>query len=135
MLAGNAQAKEVTLKLADWIDEVTRNLTPEQQQRMLRVEHGGMSEALANIYSLTGNEKYLNTARRFYHEAIMEPLLEGRDELAGKHANTQIPKVIGEARLYEVARDEDGRKIDPASEPQGLTASRPQGHSPLQHRR
>jgi hypothetical protein len=41
----------------------------------------------------------------------MRPLLEGRDELAGKHANTQIPKVIGEARLYEVAGDGDGRKI------------------------
>jgi DUF1680 family protein len=111
VLAKNEQAKEVTLRLADWIDEVTRNLTPEQQQQMLRVEHGGMSETLADIYALTRDEKYLNAARRFYHEAIMRPLLEGRDELAGKHANTQIPKVIGEARLYEVADDEDGRKI------------------------
>ena len=41
----------------------------------------------------------------------MNPLLEGRDELAGKHANTQIPKVIGEARLYEVAGDKNGQKI------------------------
>ena len=111
VLAQNAEAKPVTLKLADWIDDVTRNLTPEQQQQMLRVEHGGMSETLADIYALTGDEKYLETARRFYHEAIMRPLLEGRDELAGKHANTQIPKVIGEARLYEVAGDADGRKI------------------------
>jgi DUF1680 family protein len=111
VLAGNMQAKEVTLRLADWIDDVTRNLTPEQQQRMLRVEHGGMSEALADIYALTGDKKYLDASRRFYHEAIMRPLLEGRDELAGKHANTQIPKVIGEARLYEVAGDEDGHKI------------------------
>ena len=111
ILAGNEQAKEVTLKLADWIDDVTRNLTEEQQQRMLRVEHGGMSETLADIYALTGDEKYLDTARRFYHEAIMRPLLEGRDELAGKHANTQIPKIIGEARLYEVSGDADGRKI------------------------
>jgi DUF1680 family protein len=111
VLAGNMQAKEVTLKLADWIDDVTRNLTPEQRQRMLRVEHGGMSETLADIYALTGDSKYLDASRRFYHEAIMRPLLEGRDELAGKHANTQIPKVIGEARLYEVAGDEDGHKI------------------------
>jgi DUF1680 family protein len=111
VLAENAQAKQVTLKLADWIEDVTRNLTPEQRQRMLSVEHGGMSETLADIYALTGDEKYLNASRRFYHEAIMHPLLEGRDELAGKHANTQIPKVIGEARLYEVAGDEDGRRI------------------------
>jgi DUF1680 family protein len=111
VLAENAQAKQVTLRLADWIDSVTRNLTPEQRQQMLRVEHGGMSETLADIYALTREEKYLDTARRFYHEAVMRPLLEGRDELAGKHANTQIPKVIGEARLYEVAGDEDGRRI------------------------
>ena len=110
-LASNARAKEVTLKLADWVDELTRNLTPEQLQRMLSVEHGGMSETLAEIYALTGDRKYLEASRRFYHEAIMRPLLEGRDKLAGKHANTQIPKVIGEARLYEVAGDEDARKI------------------------
>jgi uncharacterized protein len=110
-VAGNARAREVTLKLADWVDGLTRGLTPEQLQRMLSVEHGGMSETLAEIYALTGERKYLYAARRFYHEAIMRPLLEGRDELAGKHANTQIPKVIGEARLYEVAGSEDGRKV------------------------
>jgi DUF1680 family protein len=111
VLAGNKGAKAVTLKLADWIDDVTRKLTPEQRQQMLRVEHGGMSETLADIYALTGDKKYLDASRRFYHEAIMRPLVEGRDELAGKHANTQIPKVIGEARLYEVAGDAGGRKI------------------------
>lgn len=111
VLGGNAQAKEVTLKLADWMDDVTRPLTPEQIQLMLQVEHGGMLETLTDIYALTGNPRYLEVARRFHQEAIMRPLLEGRDELAGKHANTQIPKVIGEARLYEVAGDGDGRKI------------------------
>ena len=110
-LAGNAGARGVTLRLADWVDDLTRKLTPEQLQRMLAVEHGGMSETLAEIYALTGDRKYLDAARRFYHEAIMRPLLEGRDELAGKHANTQIPKVIGEARLYEVSGDDGGRKI------------------------
>ena len=111
VLGENAQAKEVTLKLADWMDEITRPLTKQQQQRMLQVEFGGMNETLTDIYALTGDKKYLESARRFHHEVIMRPLLEGRDELAGKHANTQIPKIIGEARLYEVAGDEGGRKI------------------------
>lgn len=111
VLAGDERAKEVTLKLADWVEGVTRPLDAEQRQQMLRVEHGGMSETLADIYALTGARKYLDTARRFYHEAVMNPLLGGRDELAGRHANTQIPKVIGEARLYEVAGDRDGRRI------------------------
>lgn len=109
-LAGNARAKEVALRLADWIEEITRPLTPEQRQLMLGVEHGGMSETLADVYALTGGGKYLEAARRFRHEEIVRPLREGRDELAGKHANTQIPKVIGEARLHEVAGDDDGRR-------------------------
>lgn len=111
VLAGNKKAKDSALKLADWIDDVTRSLSPEQRQRMLRVEHGGMSETLADIYALTGEKKYLETARRFYHEAVMLPLLENRDDLAGKHANTQIPKVIGQARLYEVSGDSNGQNI------------------------
>jgi DUF1680 family protein len=111
VLAENAQAKDVTLELADWIDEVTRPLTAEQQQQMLRVEFGGMNETLLDIYALTNDEKYLEASRRFYHEEIMRPLLAGHDELAGKHANTQIPKVIGEARRYEVAGDAGGRQI------------------------
>ena len=111
VLTGNEKAKKVTLKLANWIDDVTRPLTHEQLQQMLKVEQGGMSETLADIYALTSDPRYLETAHRFYHEAVMNPLLENRDELAGKHANTQIPKVIGEARLYEVADDENGREI------------------------
>lgn len=111
VLGAIEQAREVTLKLADWVEEVTRNLTAAQLQQMLRVEFGGMSETLADIYALTGERKYLETSRRFYHEAILRPLLEGRDELAGKHANTQIPKIIGEARRYEVSSDNQGRRI------------------------
>jgi DUF1680 family protein len=110
-LGGNAQAKEVTLRLADWVDDVTAGLTPEQQQTMLRVEHGGMNEALLDIYSLTQDRRYLKTAQRFEHRAILDPLLAGRDDLAGKHANTQIPKVIGAATGYEVAGNADGRRV------------------------
>lgn len=110
-LGGNSQAKEVTLKLADWVDAVTAGLSPDQQQKMLQVEHGGMRESLVQLYGLTGDERYLKAAQRFYHHAIFDPLLAGRDELTGRHANTQIPKIIGEARAYEVAGDPNDRKI------------------------
>ena len=110
-LGESAQAKDVTLKLAHWVDDITAGLTPEQQQTMLQVEHGGMREVLFDIYGLTKDERYLNTAQRFEHRAILDPLLAGRDELPGKHANTQIPKVIGAARGYEVANQSEGRPI------------------------
>lgn len=111
LLGGSAQAKEVDLKLADWVDDITKGLTPEQQQTMLQVEHGGMLETLVELYELTGQQRYLEVSRRFYHKAILDPLAAGKDELTGKHANTQIPKVIGEARTYEATGDENGRKI------------------------
>ncbi len=111
ILGGNAQAREVALRLADWADSLTAGLTPAQLQTMLEVEHGGMMDVLAELYGLTGNPRYLAASRRFYHQAALDPLLARRDELAGHHANTQIPKVIGEARLYEAAGETRGRAI------------------------
>jgi len=99
---GNAKALEVVSRLADWAEVTTRNLTDEQWQQMLACEHGGMNESLADLYGLTGDTRYLDLAKRFYHKAILDPLSAGRDELEGKHANTQIPKVVGAARLYEL---------------------------------
>ena len=111
ILGGCAQARGVALGLADFADDITRGLTPGQLQTMLEVEHGGMLDVLAELYALTGNARYLQTSRRFYHRAVLDPLLAGRDELPGKHANTQIPKIIGEARAYEVTGEPQGRSI------------------------
>ncbi|MGH8185476.1 MAG: glycoside hydrolase family 127 protein, partial [Steroidobacteraceae bacterium] len=105
LLAGNLQAKEVALRLADWVDAVTAPLSDAQLQTMLQVEQGGMVEVLVDLHAATGEERYLNVARRFEHRAVLEPLRSERDELAGKHANTQIPKITGAARKYEVAGD------------------------------
>jgi DUF1680 family protein len=102
LYAQNEQAKEVVIRFAGWADQVTAQLNDEQLQNMLACEFGGMNEALLNVYAITGNNKYLKAADRFYHKAILDPLAESRDELSGKHANTQIPKVIGAARRYEL---------------------------------
>lgn len=69
---------------------------------MLLCEYGGMNDVLVNIYSLTGNKKYLDLSYKFYDRKILDPLAAGKDSLAGKHSNTQIPKVIGSARRYEL---------------------------------
>jgi DUF1680 family protein len=111
VLTGNTQARDVALRLADWAGTITAGLTPEQDQTMLEVEHGGMMDVLVELYSLTGNKAYLETSRRFYHKKLMDPLAEGHDDLIGKHANTQIPKMIGEARTYEVTGDPKARAV------------------------
>jgi len=111
ILGGCAQARDVALRLADFVDTLTAGLSDDQLQTMLEVEHGGMVDVLVELYALTGNPRYLETARRFRHRAVLDPLLARRDELNGLHSNTQIPKIIGEARSYEATGDPQGRQI------------------------
>lgn len=105
LFAGNAKARGMLVRLADWAVDLTASLTDAQIQDMLRSEHGGMNEVLADVAEITGDKKYLALARRFSHRSILEPLLGGKDELNGLHANTQIPKVIGYERVAELSGD------------------------------
>lgn len=110
-LCGSSQALDVATKMGDWFVARNDRLSDEAVQKMLSVEHGGINETLANLYGLTGEEKYLRTARRLCHKAVLDPLAAGVDQLAGLHANTQFPKVIGAARLYELTGDTRDRDI------------------------
>ena len=102
----NPKALTITVRLADWADSTLGKLTEEQFQRMLDCEHGGMNEVLAELYARTGNEKYLRLSRRFHHKKVLEPLARREDRLQGLHANTQVPKLIGLARRYELTADD-----------------------------
>ena len=99
---GNKQALEVARTFADWAKKGTDGLTDEQFQKMLLCEYGGMNDAMAALYALTNDGDYLALARRFDHKQIFDPLEAERDELQGKHVNTQLPKIIGAACLYEL---------------------------------
>lgn len=96
---GSGEARAMLIALSEWALQLTAQLTPAQVQDMLRSEHGGMNEVFADVYQMTGEKKYLELARRFSHNAILDPLAAGQDKLTGLHANTQIPKVIGFERI------------------------------------
>lgn len=101
--AHNEQALSVATKLGEWMYDNFQHLTDNQMQKVLACEFGGMNEALANLYVMTENEKFLVLAQRFdNHKAVMDSLSLCIDALEGKHANTQVPKIIGAARLYEL---------------------------------
>lgn len=110
-LCGNKTALEVCKKFGDWAIDVTSNLSPENWQRMMDGEFGGMNEAMANLYALTGERKYLDLAFKFHHKTVMDPLERGERKLSGLHGNTQIPKVIGAAREFELTGEERFKKI------------------------
>jgi len=105
LIAGNQKAKDMLVKLSDWCLQLTASLSDAQMQDMLRSEHGGMNEVFADVAAITGDQKYLELARRFSHRAILTSLLAAKDELNGLHANTQIPKVIGYKRVADVGGD------------------------------
>jgi DUF1680 family protein len=99
--ADNKKALGITIHFCDWVGELLKNLSPEQIQKMLDCEFGGMNEALVNVYALTGDKKYLDLSYKFEHNKVIDPLSKQQDDLNDKHSNTQIPKIIGSARRYE----------------------------------
>jgi len=104
-LCGNTQALEVLTNMANWVKFRVDRLSHEQMQKSLDTEHGGMNEVLANLYAVTGNTNYLALSAAFNHEKVLDPLAHGEDRLDGIHANTQIPKIIGAEREYELTGD------------------------------
>ncbi len=99
---GDKRALKVARNFGDWVIERNAKLTDNQMQAMLETEHGGMNETLANLYALTGERKYLEISLRFNHHRVLDPAEDQHDSLNGLHANTQIPKFIGNARQYEL---------------------------------
>lgn len=105
--AGNEDARAMLLALSDWALRLTSHLSEAQMQQMLRSEHGGMNGIFADVAEMTGDRTYLELALRFSHQAVLQPLAQGQDQLTGLHANTQIPKVIGFKRIAEMTGRQD----------------------------
>ena len=102
LLYGSQECKEMFIGLTDWMYRLTENLSDEQLQGMLASEHGGLNEVFADAAAISGDERFMNLAKRFSHKRVLEPLLKGEDHLTGMHANTQIPKVIGYKRIADL---------------------------------
>lgn len=107
LYAGSEKGREMFLKLCDWGCWVTENLNQEQMESMMNTEFGGMNEVYADAYQMTGNRKYLEEARKWTHHQLFDGMVQGVDNLDNKHANTQVPKVVGFARYATVADDQD----------------------------
>jgi uncharacterized protein len=111
LYANNTQALNVVNKMSAWAYKKLSVLTPAQLAVMHKTEFGGMNEAFYNLYSITGNADNLKLADMFYHHTVLDPLAQQQDNLNKLHANTQIPKIIGEARGYEMTGDEKDKTI------------------------
>jgi DUF1680 family protein len=99
---GSEQALPVAVALAGYIERIFAALDDAQVEKVLDCEHGGINESFAELHARTGDARWLRLAERLRHRKVLDPLTAQRDVLPWIHANTQIPKLIGLARLYEL---------------------------------
>ena len=101
-----AEAMPVMLAMAGYLGTILEGLDDTQMQKLLAAEHGGLNDSYAETYALTGDPRWRRISQRIYHQKVLAPLAAGTDDLPGLHANTQIPKLIGLARLYELTGEQ-----------------------------
>lgn len=108
-ICGNETALEVAKGMGNWAYNKLKPLSEETRVKMIRNEFGGFNDAMYQLYSITKDEKYLWVARFFYHNDKVNPLKQGNKDLGTNHANTFIPKLLGECRNYELFGQKDSR--------------------------
>ena len=109
--AGIEKALSLLSRMADWFLNWTDQFSEEKMQDILDWESGGIMESWADLYGLTGDERYKTLMERFAHFRFFNPLLEGKDILTHTHANTTIPEAHGMARAYQVTGEEKYRVL------------------------
>lgn len=107
----NVKSLKILKFLSSWWVDILSGLNNNQLQEILFCEPGGINESMADVFAITGDKKYLDYAERLNHKVLLEPLLSKKDSLCGMHANTQIPKILGVIREYELTGKNDYFKI------------------------
>ena len=101
-LCGNADALRIAVGLGGYFAGLFAALDDAQLQQVLACEYGGLNESFAELHARTGEQRWLALAERLYDQRVLAPLTAQRDELTNIHSNTQVPKLIGLARIHEL---------------------------------
>ncbi len=102
--ADNRTALTLLEGMGDWaINVVAKISTSNMDSQILGTEHGGVNEVLADLFALTGEEKYLEAAKKYSHQEMLNGMQTlNTSFLDYKHANTQVPKYVGFERISQV---------------------------------
>lgn len=75
------------------------------QQSLLNIEYGAMNATLYDLFRATKDYRHFEAATFFDEVELFESLAKGDDVLAGKHANTTLPKLLGALKHYQAVND------------------------------
>jgi hypothetical protein len=104
-IAGRPKALQIEIRLGNWLDQHMSHLSDAQMADLMTVEFGGMNWVLSDLYADTGDARYMALSRRWQDKKVFDGPAAGKDDLAGKHANTQFPKFSGLAARYAFSGD------------------------------
>jgi len=115
-VSGNEKALETVAGMGDWV--YTRlSLLPTSTMismwnKYIAGEFGGMNEAMARLYRLTNEARYLEVAHLFDNIKVFfgdiehtHGLAKNVDMFRGLHANQHIPQIMGAIETYRVSSD------------------------------
>ena len=115
-VAGNKKALEIARGMGGWVNARLAALPAETRIRMwsryIAGEYGGMNEAMARLFRLTGERRFLDTAKLFdntnffYGNANHDHgLAKGVDTVRGRHANQHIPQITGALETFRNTKE------------------------------
>lgn len=110
-VSGNKKALETVKGMGNWVHARLTDLPSDtllsMWNRYIAGEFGGMNEAMARLYRMTGEPKYLQTARLFDNIRVFygdadrsHGLAKNVDMIRGLHSNQHIPQIMGALEIY-----------------------------------
>jgi DUF1680 family protein len=104
--AGSRTALEIAAEMGRWVHGRLSVLPTEQRRDMWSLyiagEAGGMNEVLCDLAVLTGDKTFVETARLFDLDSLLEAAASGRDVLDGMHANQHAATLLGYLALHDL---------------------------------
>lgn len=115
-VAGNRKALEIARGMGAWVHARLSAVPPETRafmwSRYIAGEYGGMNEAMARLFRLTGERRFLESAKLFDNTAVFfggaardGGLARRVDTLRGKHANQHIPQITGALETFRDTKE------------------------------
>lgn len=121
-VSGNKKALAIASGMGDWVyarlSKVPTDTLIKMWNTYIAGEFGGMNEAMARMYRLTGKPNHLKTAQLFDNIRVFfgdtahtSGLAKNVDLFRGLHANQHIPQIIGSVEEYRVSNNLEYYKI------------------------
>ncbi|WP_157501572.1 beta-L-arabinofuranosidase domain-containing protein [Echinicola vietnamensis] len=110
-VSGNEKALSVAKGMGTWVaarlDKLPTSTLISMWNTYIAGEFGGMNEAMARLYRITGSSRYLAAAKLFDNITVFygnadhdHGLAKNVDTFRGLHANQHIPQIMGALEMY-----------------------------------